>query len=152
MITIKEKCIFLKILGVHFIFWSQKWIFCMNMSFKSEDIFQNFQKILLFWLKIFFWEKKFLNFFSQKSKCTLWAIKNTHLKIHYNVWVLHKDVTKCPTKMVYFVGHFVGLLRKKIYVNDWKTRRFYLDIGRTFCFLKSDLRIKDKKVCQFLSS
>ena len=125
---------------------------CQNRALKVRVFFKIFKKICYFDWKNFCRKKKFWNFFFQKSKCTLWAIKNTHLKIHYNVWVLHKDVTKCPTKMVYFVGHFVGLLRKKIYVNDWKKKRFYLDFGRTFCFLKSDLRIEDKKVRQFLSS
>ena len=55
-------------------------------------------------------------------------------------------LTKCPTKVVCFVGHFVSLLRKKFYVNNQKKMRLFLDFGRTFCFLKSDLRKKSVNV------
>ena len=41
-----------------------------------------------------------------------------------------------------FCGTFRELITEKFYVNDQKKMRLFLDFGRTFCFLKSDLRKK----------
>ena len=48
--------------------------------------------------EIFFQKKNFFLILFQKTKCTLWAIKNTPSKIQYHIWLLCNKLTKCPTK------------------------------------------------------